>query len=310
MSDLRLLSCRGGEFIARKIAQRLDVELTPVEILDFSNENIFVKILASVREADCFVVQGAAPPLNHGIMELLIMLDALKLASAKRLTAVLPYFPYSRSDKKDQPRISVTARLVADLLEAAGCSRVITMNLHSPQVQGFFRYPTDLLYATAVILDYYRGMDLSNAVAVSPDAGSAKLVEKYARGLDIPMAILDKRRYSNREEAEILRIVGDVEGKDAIVFDDEVATGGSLIETTKALISHGAVSVRACCVHGVLAGQARSLIEQSPLKELVVTDTFPVQEGGKVKVLSVAHLIAEAIRAEHAGTSVTSLSPM
>jgi len=296
--------------LAAEIAEHLGQPLGKCEIVKFTNENIKVRILENARGKDVFVIQTAAPPVNENLMELLIFIDALKHASADRITAVLPYYPYARSDKKDEPRISITARLVADLLQTAGANRVLTMNLHSPQIMGFFRIPVDQLLATDLFAQHFKKADLSNAVVVAPDAGSAKRADMYAFALRTPLAILDKRRYADNDQAEVLHIIGDVEGKRALIFDDEIATGGSVIEAAEALFARGVVEVSVGAVHGVLCGNAAARIKASSIKEVVVSNTLPVSKekrDGKIKVLSVANLFADAIVRIHDGESVSAL---
>ncbi len=307
---LKVFSGNASKSLAREICQYLDIEPGKVEIVEFANENLFVKIQENVRECDVFVVQTSCSPVNTRLMELLLMVDALKHASACRVTAVLPYFPYVRSDKKDQPRISIAARLIADLLEAAGADRILTMNLHSFQIQGFFRVPTDHLLATPIIVDYWEKQDLSNCVVVAPDAGSAKRGENIARHLRLPLAIVDKRRTGNKDESIVQHMIGDVKGKRAIIVDDEISTGGSLFNTVQALEEHGASEISATVVHPVLVGKSIERIQSSNLKEVVVTDSIPVEGEkaiDKIKVLSVAEMFAKAIRRIHNGESVSVL---
>lgn len=308
---LLIFSCRAAKELALKIAGVLRKDLAEHELIQFSNENMKVRILENVREADVFIVQTSAPPLHDGIMELLIMIDAVKHASARRVTAVLPYYPYTRSDKKDEPRISITARLMADLIAAAGADRVLTMNLHSPQIQGFFKIPADQLDAAPIMCDYLRRKDLSNTVIVAPDAGSAKRAGSYATRLDLPLAILDKRRSADDESPEVLAVIGDVEGKTSLVIDDEISTGGSLQETVSALRRLGAEKVYAACVHPVLCGKAIDRINDAALEELIITDTVPTGDKRNhlrnLTVLSVSQLFAEAIRSINQGESVSSL---
>lgn len=308
---LLIFSCRAAKELALKIAGVLRKDLAEHELIQFSNENMKVRILENVREADVFIVQTSAPPLHDGIMEMLIMIDAVKHASARRVTAVLPYYPYTRSDKKDEPRISITARLMADLIAAAGADRVLTMNLHSPQIQGFFQIPADQLDAAPIMCDYLRRKDLSNTVIVAPDAGSAKRAGSYATRLDLPLAILDKRRSADDESPEVLAVIGDVEGKTALVIDDEISTGGSLQETVSALRRLGAEKVYAACVHPVLCGKAIDRINDAALEELIITDTVPTGDKRNhlrnLTVLSVSQLFAEAIRSINQGESVSSL---
>jgi ribose-phosphate pyrophosphokinase len=277
----------------------------------FSNENILVQIDENVREADVFVVQTSCPPVSDGIVELLITIDALKHASAGRITAVVPYFPYVRSDKKDRPRVSITARLMADLIQTAGAHRVLTMNLHSPQAQGFFRIPADQLQAAPLLCDYLRETrDLANHVLVAGDVGVSKDVSHYAERLDLPIAIVDKRRYADDEAAKAVNLIGDVKGKVALIVDDEVASGGTLVEAARFVLERGATAVEACIVHPVLSGRAVERLEASPIRQLVTTDTIPIpdaKKSAKIRVKSVAALFAEAIRAIHDGSSISRL---
>jgi ribose-phosphate pyrophosphokinase len=297
--------------LARDICAALGIEPCHTSVKRFSNENLLVRIEENVREADVFVIQTSCPPVSDGILELLITIDALKHASAGRITAVLPYFPYARSDKKDKPRISITARLMADLIQAAGAHRVLTMNLHSPQVQGFFRIPADQLQASPILCDELRaGRDLSKCVLVAGDVGESKDVGHYAARLDLPIAIVDKRRYGDDEAAKAVNLIGDVKGKTAIIIDDEVASGGTLVEAARFVLDRGAAAVEACVVHPVLSGKAVERIEQSPLSRLLTTDTLPIpasKASPKVSVASVAPLFADAIRSIHDGSSVSRL---
>ncbi len=297
--------------LARDLCKCLGIEPCRTTVVRFSNENILVQIDENVREAVVFVNQPSCPPVSDGIVELLITIDALKHASAGRITAVLPYFPYARSDKKDRPRISITARLMADLLQTAGADRVLTMNLHSPQVQGFFRIPADQLQAAPILCDYLReSRDLSNHVLVAGDVGESKDVGAYAARLDLPIAIVDKRRSGDDEVARAVNLIGDVAGKVALIVDDEVASGGTLVEAARFVLERGAVAVEACVVHPVLSGKAVERIAASPIRQLVVTDTIPVppaKRSAKIEVRSVAHLFAGAILAIHEGLSISRL---
>jgi len=307
---LKVFSGLSNRPLAEEICSYMDIPLGKVEIIEFKNENLFVRIGENVRECDVFIIQTSTSPVNTRIMELLLMIDAMKHASAARVTAVLPYFPYVRSDKKDQPRISIAARLMVDLIEAAGADRVLTMNLHSFQIQGFFRIPTDHLLATPVLVDYFKNTDISNSVVVAPDAGSAKRAEKYARLLNLPLAIVDKRRIGNKDTAVVKHIIGDVKGKRAIIFDDEISTGGSLINTAETLEEQGVTDIRASVVHPVLCGDAVERIQKSNISEVIVTNTIPVEgpkKIDKIKVLSVGKMFAKAIRRIHNGESVSVL---
>ena len=308
--QLKIFSGNANIPLAEAICAHAGVQLGKCEIVKFSNENIKVKIVESVRCQDVFIIQPSCVPVNDGIMELLIMIDAAKHASAGRITAVLPYFPYVRSDKKDEPRISITARLMADLLETAGANRVVTMNLHSPQIQGFFRIPVDHLLAGKLLCDYFRNQGLEDSVVVAPDAGSAKRAGVYAIQLGLPLAILDKRRADDSESPEIQHVIGDVKGKRAIIFDDEIASGGSMIEVIEALTRLGVREIQACAVHGVLSGRATERLRNSPLTKLVVTDTVFIPEAKKfpkLEVISVAELFAKAILYTHEGRSISGL---
>ena len=308
---VKVISGTAHPELARDICKHLGIELCPTTVVRFSNENLLVQIDENVREADVFVIQPSCPPVSDGIIELLITIDALRHASAGRITAVLPYFPYVRSDKKDRPRISITARLMADLLQTAGADRILTMNLHSPQVQGFFRIPADHLQAAPILCDYLRqSRDLANYVLVAGDVGESKEVGHYANRLDLPIAIVDKRRHGDDEDARAVNLIGTVEGKVALIIDDEVASGGTLMEATRFVLERGAVAVEACAVHAVLSGRAVERITVSSLRQVVVTDTIPLpapKRTDKIHVQSVARLFADAIQAIHDGSSVSRL---
>ncbi len=264
ISAIKVIGGTAHPELARDICEHLGTDLCRSTVVRFSNENLLVQIEENVREADVFIIQPSCPPVSDGIIELLMTIDALKHASAGRITAVLPYFPYVRSDKKDRPRVSITARLMADLLATAGANRVLTMNLHSPQVQGFFRVPADQLQAAPILCDYLRqSRDLSNYVLVAGDVGESKEVGLYANRLDLPIAIVDKRRYRDDEDARAINLIGDVEGKVALIIDDEVASGGTLMEAARFVLERGAVEVEACAVHAVLSGRAIERIEAS-----------------------------------------------
>jgi ribose-phosphate pyrophosphokinase len=307
---LKLFCGNSNPELAQEIARKLKIKLGAVRIHKYANENIEVQILENVRGADVFVLQTASPPVNEGIMELLIMIHAVRHASAARVTAVIPYYPYVRSDKKDKPRISIAARLVADLLEAAGADRVLTMNLHALQTQGFFRIPVDQLDAAPLLCEYFRKKNLRNFVVLAVDAGRAKWAAGYARRLHLPLAILDKRRDSKDESAVVENVIGDVKGKHVAIFDDEILTAGSLIAAVETMYKFSAGDVYASCVHGVLEGPAMERIRASKLKELVITNTLPLppsKQDPRVKVLSVAGLFAEAIKRIHRGESVSAI---
>ncbi|MFP4522864.1 MAG: ribose-phosphate diphosphokinase [Fibrobacterota bacterium] len=311
LADLKIFSGNANSELAEKICRVSGVKLGDCTIKKFSNDNIKVKYNDHIRGADVFIVQPSSPPVSDGIIELLIMIDAAKHASASRVTAVLPYFPYVRSDKKDEPRISITARLMADLLEAAGADRVLTMNLHSPQVQGFFRIPVDQLSSGDLMIDYFKqNFDLANHVVVAPDAGSAKRAGQYAISMDLPMAILDKRRNDDTENPKIAHVIGEVKDKDALIFDDEISTAGSMAATASALKKLGVVSIKAAATHGVLCGPAVERIKSSDISELVVTDSVRISEDkciDKITVLSIDQLFSNAIRRIHNGESVSEM---
>jgi ribose-phosphate pyrophosphokinase len=308
---IKVISGTAHPQLGRDVCALLGIEPCRTTFVRYSNENMLVQIDENVREADVFVIQPSCAPVSDGIIELLITIDALRHASAARITAVLPYFPYARSDKKDRPRISIAARLMADLIQAAGADRILTMNLHSPQVQGFFRIPADQLQAAPILCDYLReSRDLSNYVLVAGDVGESKDVGHYASRLDLPIAIVDKRRHGDDEAARAVNLIGDVKGKVALIVDDEVASGGTLVEAARFVLERGATAVEACVVHPVLSGKAVERIEASPLRQLLVTDTIPLTErkrSAKIQVKSVAPIFAQAIRAIHDGSSVSRL---
>ena len=309
--DIKVFSGSAHPTLGQAICTHLGLPLGRSHLVRFSNENMLVQIEENVREADVFVVQPSCPPVSDGLVELLITLDALKHASAGRITAVLPYFPYARSDKKDRPRISITARLMADLLQTAGANRVLTMDLHSPQVQGFFRIPVDQLLAAPIICDYLIATrDLRDYVLVAGDIGEAKGAEVYAHRLHLPLAIVDKRRHGDDEQPQAVHLIGDVAGKIALIVDDEIASAGTVVEAARFVRARGAAAVEAAAVHGILSGRAVERLAQSPLRSVVVTDSVPVppeKRSDQLTVLSVAPLFAAAIKAIHHGDSVSAL---
>ena len=295
--------------LARKIARWLGSEPGQAEVFQFANENIFVRIIDNVREKDVFVVQPTSRPVNQSIMELLIMIDAFKRASAGRITAVVPYYAYGRSDKKDQPRVPITARLVADMISVAGADRMLTMDLHQGQIQGFFNIPVDELTAVHMLSRYFLDRKLEDCVVVT-DLGFAKRARAFAELLDAPLAIVEKRRHGNMDRAEVINVIGEVRGRRAIIVDDEIDTAGTLIEITRALEREGVDEIYACATHGVLSDPAIERIANANLAEVVITDTIPLaleRHIPKIKVLSVAPLIGEAIRRIHRGESVGAL---
>jgi ribose-phosphate pyrophosphokinase len=296
--------------LAAEICQHLGIPLGRSHTTRFSNENLKIKIDENVREQDVFVVQTACPPLSEHIVELLIMLDALRHASVKRVTAVIPYFPYARSDKKDEPRISITARLMADLLATAGANRVLTVDLHSPQIQGFFSIPADQLTGVPALCERIKKDDLSNTVVVAADVGEAKDAGRFAKRLDLPLAFIDKRRSGDDEDARPAHIIGNIAGKECLLVDDEIATGGTIFSATEFLLEHGARSVSAAIVHPVLSGRAIERLAASRLTRLLVTNTLPIpveRRSSKLEVLSLAPQLATAIMHIHDGRSVSEL---
>jgi ribose-phosphate pyrophosphokinase len=295
--------------LARKIAHSVGMEPGQAEVFTFANENIFVRILDNVREKDVFLVQPTSRPVNQSIMELLIMIDAFKRASAGRITAVVPYYAYGRSDKKDQPRVPITARLIADMITVAGADRMLTMDLHQGQIQGFFNIPVDELTAVHILSRYFLEKKLDDCVVVT-DLGFAKRARQFAELLDSPLAIVEKRRHGNLDRAEVINVIGEVRGRRAIIVDDEIDTAGTLIEITRALEREGVSEIHACATHGVLSDPAIERISASNLADVVVTDTIPLppeKRIPKIKVLSIAPLIGEAIKRIHRGESVGAL---
>ena len=305
--ELRVFTGNAHPDLARSICDYLGIPLGAAEVFKFANGNTFVQFGENIRQCDVFLVQPFALPVNDAIMEMLIMIDAAKRASAGRITAVIPYYAYGRTDKKDQPRVPITARLVADLITTAGADRALTIDLHAGQIQGFFNIPVDELTALPLLSRYMVDKEIKKPVTVAVDIGGTKRARNMAERIGAPLAIVEKRRTDNADELETLNVIGDVEGRIAIMVDDEVATGGSLLSTIDALMERGVTEVYACCTHGVLSGNASERIAASPLKELVITDTLPVdlaKQNGKLTVLSVAPILGEAIHRIHNGLSV------
>ncbi len=295
--------------LAQKIARYLGRELGRAEVFEFANENIFVRIEDNARDRDVFIVQSTNSPVQKSIMELLIMIDAFKRASAGRITAVVPYYAYGRSDKKDQPRVPITARLVADMISVAGADRVLTMDLHQGQIQGFFNIPVDELTAVHMLSNYFKRLDLEDLVVVT-DLGFAKRARTFAEILEAPLAVIEKRRPGNLGTAELLNVIGEVKGRRAIIVDDEIDTASTLLEIERALLREGVTEIYACATHGILSDPAIDRLRNSELVEVVITDTVPLPPAKrlpKIKVLSVAPLIGEAIRRIHRGESVGAL---
>ncbi|MDA8188403.1 MAG: ribose-phosphate pyrophosphokinase [Dehalococcoidales bacterium] len=297
--------------LAEAISRHLGIPLGNADVVEFSNENVFVRIKDVVREQDVFVVQPTCSPVNRSIMELLIMMDALKRASAARITAVIPYYAYGRTDKKDQPRVPITARLVADMVTVAGANRVLTIDLHAGQIQGFFSIPVDELTALRILSSHFaQGKYLDDVVVVAPDLGAAKRARNFAERLKLPLAVIEKRRDPTGVGSEILSVIGEVARKRAIIVDDEIDTAGSVTQAAALLADLGAQEVYATCTHPVLSGPAIDRLRDSNIKEVVVTDTIPLPEQKrlpKITVLSVAPMFAEAIQRIHSGGSVGAL---
>ena len=307
MDELKVFSGTAHPGLARDVCEYLGIPLGEAEVFQFSNENIFVRVLENVRERDIFVVQPICSPVNTSLVELLIMLDALRRASAGRITAVVPYYGYSRTDKKDQPRVPITARLVADLMTTAGANRLLTVDLHAPQIQGFFTIPVDELTARPMLGQYFKKKGLDNLVVVATDIGISKVARDMAAKLGAPLAIMEKRRVGNADTSETLNVIGEVGRMRALTVDDEIDTAGSLVGVVNALLTHGATEVYACCTHPVFSGPAIQRIAESPVKEVIVADTIPVSDDkklDKITVLPIASLIGEAIHRIHTGLSV------
>ncbi len=307
MDELKVFTGNAHPALAQAVTEYLGIPLGRCEVFEFSNENTFVRILDNVRQRDIFVIQPICPPVNKNLVELLIMLDALKRASAERITAVVPYYGYGRTDKKDQPRVPITARLVADLLTVAGANRLLTVDLHAAQIQGFFNIPVDELTALYLLSDYSKKQVANNLVVVATDIGISKRARDLAEKLNAPLAIMEKRRVGNVGQTETLNVIGEVEGKVALTVDDEIDSAGSLVNTVSALVERGAREVYACCTHPLLSGPAIQRIASCPVKEVIVTDTVPVtgdKKLDKITVLPIAPLLGEAIHRIHSGQSI------
>ena len=307
MDELKVFTGNAHPELAKEVVDYLGIPLGKNEVFQFSNENIFVRILENVRERDTFVIQPLCKPVSNNLVELLIMIDALKRASAKRITAVVPYYGYGRTDKKDQPRVPITARLIADLLTVAGANRLLTADLHAAQIQGFFNIPVDELTALNLLANYFKGRDMDDLVVVATDIGITKRARDMAEKLNAPLAIMEKRRIGNDDQAETLNVIGAVKNMTALTVDDEIDTAGSLVNVVETLIKNGAKEVYACCTHPIFSGSAMQRIDSCPVKEVVVTNTVPVKDGerpGKMTVLSMAPLLGEAIHRIHTGLSI------
>lgn len=310
-ANLKVLAGNSHHGLATEICDYLGIPEGRVEVFKFANDNTFVRILENVRERDLFILQTLSTPVNDHIMELLIMIDAAKRSSAGRITAVIPYYAYGRSDKKDQPRVPITARLLADLLTTAGADRVLTIDLHAGQIQGFFNIPVDVLTAEKLIVNYFKKKALKNLVVVAPDIGISKTARNVAEQLDAPLAIVEKRRVGNNDKVESLNVIGSVDGRPVLTVDDEIDTGGTLLSAIAAVSEAGATEVYACATHGVFSnGAVERLLSVEALKELVVTDSIPsngTTDDPRLVKLKLAPLMGEAIRRIHEGESVGSL---
>jgi ribose-phosphate pyrophosphokinase len=311
MNDkLKVFTGNAHPELAKAIADSLHLPLGDCDVIQFSNENTFVKVKENVREQDVFIVQPISSPVNSHLMELLIMIDAMKRASARRITAVIPYYAYGRSDKKDQPRVPITARLIADLLTVAGANRVLTVDLHKAQIQGFFNIPIDELTAFHLLSDYFKKnkkKELKNLVVVATDFGITKQARDIAEWMERPLAVMEKRRVDNNDNTELLTVIGDVDGKDALIIDEEIDTAGSLVKVADALKKRGAKKIYALATHAILSGPAVKNITDSKINEIVVTDSVPIPQAkriDKIKVISIAPLLGEAIKRIHTGQSV------
>ncbi len=305
--ELAMFSGRSNRPLAEAICKHLRVPLAQADIIDFPNENIFIQLKCSVRGADVFFIQSLSSPVNRNIVEMLIFLDAIKRASAGRITVVIPFYSYGRSDKKDQPRIAITARLLADLIGVAGADRYMTIDLHAGQIQGFFSIPGDEFSAFPIIADYLAEKNIADAVVVSADLGFAKKARNYARRLDLPLAFVEKRRIGNDPKAQALSVIGDVQDKNAILVDDEVDTAGTLTEAVYLLKRSGARRVYTACTHATLSHPAVDRLRDAPIEEFICTDTVPIPDEKRLpnfKILSVAPLLTETIMRTHEGRSV------
>jgi len=307
---LQVFAGNANPSLAADICDALELKQSRAMVRQFSDGEIYLQLKENVRGADVFVIQPTCTPVDRNIMELLLMIDALKRSSAERITAVLPYYGYARQDRKDKPRVPISAKLVASLLERAGADRLLTLDLHAAQIQGFFDVPVDHLFAMPVMIDYFRSQDIPQLTVVSPDAGGVERARAFAKRLGAPLAIIDKRR-EEANVAEVMNVVGDVSGRNCLLVDDLIDTAGTLVKGAEALKLKGAASVSACATHAVLSGPAVSRIEESGLKEVVFTNSIPLSEAAeksdRIKSLSIAKLMADAIRSIHEETSVSTL---
>ena len=310
IDELKVFTGNGHPELAQSVCDYLKIPLGQAEVFKFANDNSFARIHENIRQRDVFIVQPTCFPVNDNLMELLIMIDACKRASAGRITAVVPYYGYGRTDKKDQPRVPITARLVADLLTAAGADRLLTIDLHAGQIQGFFNIPVDELTTLPLLGEYFAAKEIQDLVVVAVDIGISKKARDVAERLGVPLAIIEKRRLSNDDISETMNVIGEVEGKTALVFDDEIVTGGSIVNAAKALYDQGVKNTFCCVTHPVLSKDGSEVMAKSDFTEVVVTDTIPMppeKQNGKFTVLSVAPLLGEAIYRIHKGQSVGDL---
>ena len=311
----KIFSGTANEPLADEVCHFLGMQRGQAQVIRFRDGECYVQIQENVRGADVFVMQPTCRPVDEHLMELLLMIDALKRASARRITAVMPYFGYARQDRKDKPRSPISSKLVADLLTTAGANRALIVDLHTPQLQGFFNIPVDHLFASPVLVDHFRKLQLPNLTVVSPDAGGVERARFFAKKVDAALAIVDKRRVEINV-AEVMHVIGDVDGRTCLIIDDLIDTAGTLVKTAEALIENGGTSVYACASHAVLSGPAVENIRNSVIQQVVVTNTIPLtaeadaartEKGGKITVLSIAGLIGRAIQANHEETSVSKL---
>ena len=307
---IKIFTGSANPVLAEEMCRHLGLQLADVRLKQFADGEITLQILENVRGADCFIVQPTCKPVEFHLMEILLMIDALKRSSARTVTAVLPYYGYARQDRKDKPRVPVSAKLVSSLIERAGASRVVAIDLHANQIQGFFDIPVDHLFFRPVMIDYFKQQNLQNLTVVSPDAGGVERARSIAKRLNAPLAIIDKRR-EEANVAEVMNVIGDVEGQNCLIIDDMIDTAGTLVKGAEALIRHGALSISACATHAVLSGPAVDRIMESRLSEVIISDTIPLSEAaracGKIKQLSIAGLLASAIKSIHQETSVSML---
>jgi ribose-phosphate pyrophosphokinase len=311
LNDIKIFTGNSNRALVERVCDYLSIPLGNATVGKFPDGEINVKVDEDVRGADIFIIQPTCPPVNDSLAELLILIDCFKRASSARITAVLPYYGYARKDRKDEGRVPITAKLVANLITKAGADRLLTMDLHAAQIQGFFDIPVDHLLAFPVISDYYREKDLSDFVVVSPDVGGIKIARLYSNHLHMRLAVVDKRRFGP-EDIEVGFVMGDVEGRNAIIIDDLIATGGSICQAAGVLKEKGAKDIYVAATHPVLCGTAVEKLKEAPIKEIAVTDTIPLNEdakglGSKIKVLTVSNLLGEAIKRIHTNTSISSM---